>query len=71
MATSEGSAGADRAAVPAVLLSRRPAAAYLTIGERTLKTLVASGAIPVVQVSPGRIAFRISDLDAYIAAQRR
>lgn len=57
--------------VSPTLLPLHPAAAYLTIGARTLKSLVASGAIQVVHVSPRRIAFRIADLDAYIESQRR
>ncbi len=47
------------------------AAAQLSIGVRTLKALLAAGAIPVVRVSPGRVAIHPDDLDAYIARQRR
>lgn len=52
------------------LLALPAAAQYLTLGLRTLKVLVAKGAIPVVRVAPRRVAIRVADLDAYISARR-
>ncbi len=46
------------------------AAEHLSIGLRTLKARIAAGSIPVVRVSPGRVAIDPRDLDAYITAQR-
>jgi excisionase family DNA binding protein len=51
------------------LLTLEEAARYLRIEERTMRSIRQRGEIPVVRVSPGRIAFRIEDLDAYIAAR--
>jgi excisionase family DNA binding protein len=48
------------------LLTLEEAARYLRIEERTMRSIRQRGEIPVVRVSPGRIAFRTSDLDAYI-----
>jgi|GEM_PF-7008784 len=56
---------------PQGLLPGPQAAAYLTIGTRTLKGLVAAGKVPVVRVSSRRVAFRIADLDAYVASRVR
>lgn len=52
------------------LLSLPEAATYLSIGLRTLKTLVAARAIPVCRVSPRRVAIHPRDLDAYVHARR-
>lgn len=56
---------------PPVVLRLPDAARYLTLSPRTVKGLVASGALPAVQLSPRRIAFRITDLDTYIESRRR
>ena len=53
------------------LLPLPVAAIYLSLGLRTLKTLIAAGKIPVVRVSPRRIAIDPRDLDAYVDQQRR
>ena len=45
------------------------AAHYLRIEERSMRSIRQRGEIPVVRVSPGRIAFRRADLDAYIEAR--
>jgi hypothetical protein len=45
-------------------------AKVLNLSERTLKSLVARGAIKVVRVSPRRIAFDPADVGRYIDAQR-
>lgn len=52
------------------LRTLREAAFYLTIGERTLKALIAAGKIPVVRPSPRRIAIDVRDLEAYVASRR-
>ncbi len=44
--------------------------AYLSISGRTLRALMAAGAIPFIRVSPRRIAFDLADLDGYIERQR-
>ena len=46
------------------------AAEYLSVGLRTLKSLIAAGEIPVVRVSPRRVAIDPLDLDAYIQSRR-
>ena len=52
------------------LMSVRDGARELCMGERTFRGLLAQGAIPVVRVSPGRIAVLRSDLEAYVRARR-
>jgi excisionase family DNA binding protein len=47
------------------------AAAYLSIGLRTLKTLIAAKAIAVCRVSARRVAIHPRDLDAYVQGCRR
>ncbi len=48
------------------LLTPGEAAVRLRISVRTLRSLKAAGAIAYVAVSPRRILYRSSDLDAYI-----
>ncbi len=52
------------------LLTLPEAANYLTLGERTLKALIAAGKIPVVRPSPRRVAIDVRDLEAYVASRR-
>jgi excisionase family DNA binding protein len=52
------------------LLTLSEAALYLTIGERTLKALIAAGRIPVVRPSPRRVAIDVRDLETYIDSRR-
>lgn len=60
----------DKSAAERRLRTLREAAYYLTIGERTLKSLIAAGKIPVVRPSPRRIAIDVRDLEAYVASRR-
>jgi excisionase family DNA binding protein len=53
------------------VLRATAAAAYLAVGLRTLRTLASLGKIPTVRLSSRRIGFLRSDLDRYIAQQRR
>ena len=53
------------------LISLPKAAEYLDLSPRTLRSLVASKTVHYVRVSPGRIAFDITDLDAYVERQRQ
>ncbi|MCA9315763.1 MAG: helix-turn-helix domain-containing protein [Planctomycetes bacterium] len=53
------------------LLPLPQAATYLSIGLRTLKGLIAAGELPIVRVSPRRVAIDPRDLDAYVASRRR
>lgn len=53
------------------LLRLPEAAQRLGVSTRTLRVLRAAGRVPVIQVSPHRIAFDPVDLDRYIAQQRR
>lgn len=57
-------------AVERRLLTLHEAARYLTLGVRTVKTLVAAGMIPVVRPSPRRVAIDVRDLEAYVASRR-
>jgi hypothetical protein len=52
------------------LLPLPAAATMLSVGLRTLRTIIATGAIPVVRVSPRRVAIDLRDLTAYIDARR-
>lgn len=52
------------------LFSLPAAAAYLTLGLRTLRARIAANAIPTIRVSPGRVAIAKADLDAYVDACR-
>jgi excisionase family DNA binding protein len=52
------------------LLTLQEAADYLTLGVRTVKSLVAAGKIPVVRPSPRRVAIDVRDLEAYVASRR-
>ncbi len=53
------------------LLSLPKAAEYLALSPRTLRWLKEAGRIPFIRLSPGRIAFDVADLNAYIEQQRR
>lgn len=55
---------------PAVL-AKEDAAAYLSLNLRTFLRVAAAGEIPTVQLTPGRIGFRVQDLDAYIEAHMK
>lgn len=66
--TKKNAQGATTASAPQGLIPYPHAAAYLSIGPRSLKGLVAAGKVRVVQVSARRVAFRLCDLDAYIAS---
>lgn len=59
------------AEVESPVLSARAAADYLGLGLRTLRMLSESDKLPVVRLSPRRIGFLKSDLDAYIERQRQ
>lgn len=52
------------------LLSPAEAARRLSISIRTMRTLIASRALPVVRVTPMRLAITEADLAAYIVARR-
>ena len=52
------------------LLSIRDAARRLNVGLRTMRALIASGAISAVRVSARRLAIDPVDLEAYIASRR-
>lgn len=60
----------NNTSVAARVLGYAPAAYYLGLGQRTLRSLVELGKIPVVRISARRIGFLREDLDAYIAQQR-
>ena len=47
------------------------AAAYLTVSRRTLNRLIAAGRIRTLQVSAGRKAIEVRELEAYLASLRR
>lgn len=51
------------------LLSRREAAAYLSVSQRKLDQLVADGQLPRVKIG-SCVRFEQADLDAFIAAQK-
>lgn len=53
-----------------VLIPQKEAAHRLSISERTFRSLVTEGKIPVVRVSTRRVAIDPADLDAYIDRQR-
>ena len=53
------------------LLPLHTASQILSISTRTLRVLIEKGAIPVIRVSPRRVAIHPNDLDAYIAQQRQ
>ena len=61
---------APQAQAERYLRTLRESAHYLTLGERTLKSLIAAGKIPVVRLSPRRIAIDVRDLEAYVASRR-
>lgn len=50
------------------LIPLKEACKRLTVSRRTLDRLIASGALPVVRVSPGRYAMDAGALDQYIDA---
>jgi excisionase family DNA binding protein len=52
------------------LISLREAATLLAISERTLRGLVASGALRVIRISARRIAVDVADLRSYIESRR-
>lgn len=51
------------------LVSHADAAGYLALGERTLRSWVAAGRIPVVRVGRS-VRFDVRDLDAFVAASK-
>jgi excisionase family DNA binding protein len=52
------------------LMKIKEAAKYLGIHERTMRSIRASGAIPVIHPSPGRIGIHPADLRQYIEDHR-
>ena len=53
------------------VLTRREAVAHLGFSNRTLFRLEARGdAPPKIRLSPGRIGYRVSDLNAWMDARR-
>lgn len=55
----------------AKVLTRREAVAHLGISDRTLFRLEAKGdAPPKIRLSPGRIGYRVSDLNAWMDGRR-
>jgi len=55
--------------LPNRLLSVGQAASYLAISRTALFRLRKAGEIPAVAITPGRYAFRLSDLDAFTASR--
>ena len=53
------------------LLQLRQAADHLSVSLRTLRSLIATGRIAVIRVSPGRVAIDPEDLNRYVAQQRQ
>lgn len=51
------------------VLSTGPAAAYLGIGEQTLRDWVLGGRIPFIRLPSGRYRFRVVDLDEMLAVK--
>jgi excisionase family DNA binding protein len=68
-ATAKGSATPPGASALPRLMTLAESAAALTISTRTLRALLARGAIPFVRVGARRLALRESDLSAWIAAR--
>ena len=56
--------------LPPVLLSRRQAAAYLSISPRTLWSLTASDQIRSVVIGSRMVRYAVADLDAFVASCR-
>ena len=52
------------------LLTIRDVATRLSISTRTLRSLIAAGRLPVVRVSPGRVAIDPRDLEDYLSRNR-
>lgn len=53
------------------LLHTREAARYLSLAEKTLRNLrCRGGGPPFIRLLPGRIAYRASDLDAWVASRQ-
>jgi len=59
-----------KAPFPPVLLSRRQAAAYLSISPRTLWSLTAAGKIRSVTIGTRMVRYTVADLDAFVASCR-
>ncbi|WP_392391038.1 helix-turn-helix transcriptional regulator [Nocardioides sp. LHD-245] len=53
---------------PDPLLDLAQAAAYLTLSERTVRRLVASGQLGCIQLSPRKMRIRRSELERYVSA---
>lgn len=54
-----------------LLLTRREAAAVLSMSERTLQTLTNNGTIPCIRLSPQLIRYAPESLERWIRAQER
>lgn len=52
------------------LLKIKEAASVLAVSERTMRSIRASGALPIVRPSPGTIRIRPEDLRQYIEETR-
>lgn len=53
------------------LLKIPEAAERLSVSVRTLRALIESGKLPVIRISSRRVAVDPSDIDRYIAQQRK
>lgn len=70
--TLAGSPQASTAASPpSRLLPTRDAAFYLSLAEKTLRNLRSrGGGPPFIRLLSGRIAYRVSDLDAWVSSRQ-
>ncbi len=51
------------------LLNTKQAARYLSVSPTTVQRLVDARELPVVRVSPGRVGYRLADLDKFVEAR--
>lgn len=59
------------ASPPSRLLPTRDAAFYLSLAEKTLRNLRSrGGGPPFIRLLSGRIAYRVSDLDAWVSSRQ-
>lgn len=59
----------DAVSVPRRVYTIEEAANAASLPQRSFERLLASGEVPSVQLTPGRVGIRVSDLDAWIESR--
>lgn len=63
-------AAAEKVTTAAGFLDKQSAARFCDLGERTLNTAMATGALPYIRFSSRKVLFRVNDLVRWLESRR-